>query len=122
MARQEYNVILKDANDYEIVSRPVFGPLKEAKETAKYLASDSYADVAESTHADMGSARVEVVNEAGEIVWDMEINGQKLTEGDEARNCRRHGHVCSSFSPTESAACERAAGSNLTECGTSTIC
>lgn len=79
MARQEYNVVLKDVNDYEITSRPVFGPLKEAKETAKYLASDSYADVAESTHADMQSARVEVFSEAGELVWDMEVKVKAAT-------------------------------------------
>lgn len=73
MATQEYNVILKDVDGYEIVSRPVFGPLKEAKSTAKYLASDAYAAIAESTHYDMRSARVEIINEAGEIVFDFDF-------------------------------------------------
>jgi hypothetical protein len=74
MARQrEYQVVLLNVDECELTSRPVFGSLKEAKDTARYLASDAYANVAESTHENMQSSRVEVRDEAGEIVWDCEV-------------------------------------------------
>ena len=64
-----YKVILKDSGGYEIDSRPADN-LKEAKNIAKYLLSDEFARMAESTHADLGTERVEVFNKAGECVWD----------------------------------------------------
>lgn len=67
-----YNVILRDSKGYEISSREAEG-LKKAKESAKYLASEDYARVCESSHETMDSSRVEVVNDDGECVWDMEV-------------------------------------------------
>ena len=69
---QEYRIILKDIAGYELADRTALN-LREAKEKAKHLASDQYAAAAETTHTALGSDRVEIIDECGDIVWDKAI-------------------------------------------------
>jgi hypothetical protein len=69
VSESKYNVVLLDGDGYELSSRPA-DTLKAAKADAKYLLSDDYARVVETSHADMQTEKVEVRGSAGEVVWD----------------------------------------------------
>jgi hypothetical protein len=66
---QEYRIVLRDANGFDIGERFAMG-LKESKIAAKYLLSEDYARAIESTHADQQTAKAEVINDSGEVVAD----------------------------------------------------
>lgn len=68
-SESKYNVVLLDKQGYELSSRPADN-LKEAKGHVAYFLSDDYANMGESSHADMGTAKAEVRNAAGECVYD----------------------------------------------------
>lgn len=69
MSESKYNVVLLDGEGFELSSRPA-DTLKAAKADGKYLLSDNYARVIESTHADQRTHKIEVRDSAGEVVWD----------------------------------------------------
>ena len=65
-----YTITLRDADGFEAYSTEREG-IKAAKEAAKHLTSDQfYRDTESTRHA---GDRVEVTNEAGEIVFDLEV-------------------------------------------------
>ncbi len=68
-SESKYSVVLLDKDGYELSSRPADN-LKEAKGHVRYLLSDDYANMAESSHDDMGTEKAEVRNAAGECVYD----------------------------------------------------
>lgn len=65
-----YNVILKDRDDYDICADLVDG-MTAAKARAKYLLTDAFAKSIETTHATLGTCRVEVqAADTGVCLWD----------------------------------------------------
>lgn len=65
-----HNIILKDKDGCTLVENEAPN-LKEAKEKAKYYLSDEWATRTESTHAILGTEKVEVTKQSnGEVVWD----------------------------------------------------
>lgn len=65
----KYRVVLIDAEGYEIGERPADN-LREARAEMRYMLSDQYAKVAETTHETMGTCKVEVQNARGECILD----------------------------------------------------
>lgn len=66
----EYNVVLKDADGYDIGSDLVDG-MAAAKSRAKYFLTDAYAQNIGTTQAALGTQKVEVQNgRTGECLWD----------------------------------------------------
>lgn len=65
-----YNVVLKDADGYDVSPRYEENGLKDAKWRAKYLLSEDYMRSGE--FSSLPGERVEVLNDAGECVWDAE--------------------------------------------------
>lgn len=64
----EYTVTLKDADGYDVATDLVDG-LGAAKARAKHFLTDDYARNIETTHATLGSHKVEVSLE-GVCLWD----------------------------------------------------
>ena len=63
-----YTVILKDVDGYE-VTRTSEDNLKQARESARYFLTDTYAARLGTTHNDLNTHKVEVCKN-GECVWD----------------------------------------------------
>lgn len=73
---KSYTVILRDRNDCELYRTECEG-LKTAKDKARYILTDEFVQHVEcsreTSHDDWGSDRVEVTNEADEIVFDLHL-------------------------------------------------
>jgi hypothetical protein len=66
----EYDVVLKDADGFDICTDLVEG-LTAAKARAKYLLSDDHAKVIGTTHAELGTHKAEVqATRTGAVLWD----------------------------------------------------
>lgn len=66
----EYNVVLKDADGYDIGSELVDG-MAAAKSRAKYFLTDTYAQNVGTTQTVIGTQKVEVQDgRTGECLWD----------------------------------------------------
>lgn len=66
----EYNVVLKDADGYDIGSDLV-GGMAAAKARAKYFLTDSYAQNIGTTQTALGTQKVEVQDvRTSECLWD----------------------------------------------------
>lgn len=65
----KYEVTLLSDLGSEIGTRPAEN-LKEAKSTARYMMSDAYATLAETTHATLRTEKVEIRDLSNEVVWD----------------------------------------------------
>lgn len=65
---KKIELVLLDFDGFEM-SRDEYEFVKDAKERGKYMLSEAYAKICESTHQNMRTHKVEVrVN--GECVWD----------------------------------------------------
>lgn len=58
-----YNVVLFDRQGYELTRAEALEGMKRAKEHAKHLLSDEYAQGCESSHATWGTAKVAIFKE-----------------------------------------------------------
>lgn len=65
----KYRVVLMDVDGYTIGERSA-DTIREAKQTAAYMLSDAYANVAETTHKRMGTHKVEVQTRGGVCEYD----------------------------------------------------
>lgn len=66
---REYEVALIDASGHSIGTDETVEGMAAAKKRASYLLSDRFARDVGSTHAALGTSKVEIRN-AGDCVWD----------------------------------------------------
>lgn len=64
-----FQVVLLDKDGHVIV-RDERDTMKEAKAAAKHLLSDDFANICETTHAEIGTKKAEILNSDGECVAD----------------------------------------------------
>ena len=91
----KYKVVLLDKEGFEIGDREADN-LKQSKEAATFLLSDDYARSAETTHASLGTHKVEVrLASTGECIKDYFFEQKCMW----FRNCQRPA-TCTTPHPT----------------------
>jgi hypothetical protein len=65
-----YIVCLLDGDGYPIKKIEDIEGLMEAKTQARYLLSDDWAYLSETTHERLDTHKVEILDEDGDCIWD----------------------------------------------------
>jgi hypothetical protein len=73
MCDSKYQIVLLDAEGFTLSDRPADNH-KQAKNSMRYMLSDEFARMAETTHAIMGTYKVETRNSKGQCVLDQFIS------------------------------------------------
>ena len=64
-----FTIRLFDRKDHELMRRDA-DTLPAAKRVAKQMLSEAYLEGGETTHAKLGTHKVEIRDELGDVVWD----------------------------------------------------
>lgn len=65
-----YSIVLKARDGTHISDDQDIETLREAKQRARQMLEDLWAETTGTTHEDLGTHKVEVINDAGEIIFD----------------------------------------------------